>query len=113
MRDLVKSMMRQRPDRIVVGEVRDGAALDLLKAWNTHAGGFGTVHASNAVGALHRIAMLLQEVVTSVPYAFIAETVDVVIQLQYKNNRRKVSEIIELKSYNVAKQQFEYASVCT
>jgi Flp pilus assembly protein, ATPase CpaF len=58
---LLKSTMRMRPDRIIVGEVR-GKALDLLKAWNTgHPGGVGTVHANDARAALTRVSMLIQE----------------------------------------------------
>ncbi|MEY9138869.1 P-type conjugative transfer ATPase TrbB [Bradyrhizobium diazoefficiens] len=49
---LLKSTMRLRPDRIIVGEVRDGAALTLLKAWNTgHPGGITTIHANSAVSS--------------------------------------------------------------
>lgn len=51
----LKSTMRLRPDRIIVGEVRDGAALTLLKAWNTgHPGGVTTVHSNTAMSALRR-----------------------------------------------------------
>ena len=54
--DLVRSTMRLRPDRIVVGEVRGPEALDMLKAWNTgHPGGLTTVHANSASAALTRI----------------------------------------------------------
>ena len=49
MTDLVRDTLRLRPDRIVIGEVRDGSALDLLKAWNTgHPGGLATIHANSA-----------------------------------------------------------------
>mgnify|MGYP001004386949 CR=1 FL=1 len=56
MRDLVQMTLRLRPDRIVVGEVRDGAALEVLKAWNTgHPGGLLTLHANSAADALTRL----------------------------------------------------------
>ena len=49
MTDLVRDTLRLRPDRIIIGEVRDGSALDLLKAWNTgHPGGLATIHANSA-----------------------------------------------------------------
>ena len=52
--DLVRSTLRLRPDRIIVGEVRGPEALDMLKAWNTgHPGGIATVHANCAVSALY------------------------------------------------------------
>ncbi len=59
---LLKSTMRLRPDRIIVGEVRDGAALTLLKAWNTgHPGGITTIHANSAASALRRLEQLTAE----------------------------------------------------
>ncbi len=52
--DLVRSTLRLRPDRIIVGEVRGPEALDMLKAWNTgHPGGITTVHANSAEAALY------------------------------------------------------------
>ena len=57
---LLKSTMRLRPDRIVVGEVRDGAALTLLKAWNTgHPGGVTTIHSNSAMSALRRLEVVM------------------------------------------------------
>src|SRR3546814_13859326 len=60
--DLVRSTMRLRPDRIIVGEVRGPEALDLLKAWNTgHPGGIATVPANSAHAALYRLEQLIPE----------------------------------------------------
>src|SRR3546814_2708837 len=57
--DLVRSTLRLRPDRIIVGEVRGAEALDMLKAWNTgHPGGIATVHANSAASALYRLEQL-------------------------------------------------------
>src|SRR3546814_6899154 len=54
MADLVRSTLRLRPDRIIVGEVRGPEALDMLKAWNTgHPGGIATVHANSEIGRAH------------------------------------------------------------
>jgi type IV secretory pathway VirB2 component (pilin) len=64
----------------VVGEVRGGEALDMLKAWNTgHPGGIATVHANSARAALYRIEQLIQEAVTTVPRRLIAEAIDLVV----------------------------------
>ena len=72
--DLVRSTLRLRPDRIIVGEVRGAEALDMLKAWNTgHPGGIATVHANSAHAALYRIEQLVQESVTVIPRRLIAE----------------------------------------
>jgi len=92
--DLVKSSLRLRPDRIPVGEVRGGEALDLLKAWGTgHPGGIGTIHANTAIGALRRLEQLVQEVVITVPRALIADTIDVIAVLSGRGSARRLSEI--------------------
>jgi type IV secretion system protein VirB11 len=73
MANLVRSTLRLRPDRIVVGEVRGAEALDMLKAWNTgHPGGIATVHANSALSALYRLEQLIQEAIVVVPRALIA-----------------------------------------
>ncbi len=92
--------LRSRPDRIILGEVRDGAALELLKAWNTgHPGGIATIHANGAVPALNRMCQLIEEVVPRAPKELIAEAVDMVVFIQ-KDSRhpagRRVSEVIKL-----------------
>ena len=76
MRRLLKATMRLRPDRIIVGEVRGGEALDLLKAWNTgHPGGGCTVHANNACAGLVRLEQLIAEVSVTPMHGLIAEAV--------------------------------------
>jgi type IV secretion system protein VirB11 len=78
--DLVRSTLRLRPDRIVVGEVRGPEALDLLKAWNTgHPGGIATLHANSARAALARLEQLTMEVCETPPRTLIAEAVDLVV----------------------------------
>ena len=79
MADLVRLTLRMRPDRILVGEVRGGEALDLVKAWNTgHPGGLGTIHANSAVDALQRLEDLIGEVAQNVPRRAIASAVDLI-----------------------------------
>lgn len=95
MAELVRSTLRLRPDRIVVGEVRGSEALDLLKAWGTgHPGGIATLHAGSARGALIRLEQLMQEVVVTVPRALIAEAVDVVIFIAGRGRARRVDEVV-------------------
>ena len=73
MADLVRSTLRLRPDRIIVGEVRGPEALDMLKAWNTgHPGGIATVHANSAARRSTRLEQLIQEAVVTVPRELIA-----------------------------------------
>ena len=83
MQRLLKSTMRLRPDRIIVGEVRDGAALTLLKAWNTgHPGGIATVHSDNAFTALTRLEQLIAEVSQQPMPQVIAEAVDLIVSIE-------------------------------
>ena len=95
--DLVRSTLRLRPDRIVVGEVRGAEALDLLKAWGTgHPGGIATLHAGSAQGALTRLEQLIQEVVVTVPRALIAEAVDIIVFIAGRGSKRRVEDIIRV-----------------
>lgn len=83
MRDLVRGVLRMRPDRIIIGEVRDGAALELLKAWNTgHPGGVCTVHANSPVATFTRLRDLVQEVINVVPERLIQEAIDIIVFMQ-------------------------------
>ncbi|WP_425457225.1 P-type conjugative transfer ATPase TrbB [Blastochloris sulfoviridis] len=92
--DLVRSSLRLRPDRIPIGEVRGGEALDLLKAWGTgHPGGIGTIHAGTAIGALRRLEQLIQEAVITVPRALIAETINLIAVLSGRGSARRLAEL--------------------
>lgn len=94
MTDLVRSTMRLRPDRIVVGEVRGPEALDMLKAWNTgHPGGIATIHANSALAALTRVEQLVQEAVVTVPRRLIAEAIDIVVFIAGRGIDRRVSTV--------------------
>lgn len=91
MADLVRSTLRLRPDRIIIGEVRGREALDLLKAWNTgHPGGIATVHANSAAAALHRLEQLIQEAVVTVPRHLIAEAIDLIVFIDGRGTERRV-----------------------
>ncbi|MDA8252564.1 MAG: P-type conjugative transfer ATPase TrbB, partial [Rhodospirillales bacterium] len=82
MQRLLKATMRLRPDRIIVGEVRGGEALSLLKAWNTgHPGGVCTVHANHAHGGLQRIEQLIAEVSQTPMRPLIAEAVNLIVSI--------------------------------
>lgn len=80
MRDLVKGILRMRPDRIIIGEVRDGAALELLKSWNTgHPGGMCTIHANSPQSTISRLEDLIMEAVAVAPKRLIHEAIDIII----------------------------------
>lgn len=94
MADLVRSTLRLRPDRIIVGEVRGREALDMLKAWNTgHPGGIATVHANSARSALYRLEQLVQESVVTVPRRLIADAIDMIVFIAGRGRARRLETI--------------------
>ncbi|WP_188053860.1 P-type conjugative transfer ATPase TrbB [Sphingosinithalassobacter sp. CS137] len=94
MADLVRSTLRLRPDRIIVGEVRGPEALDMLKAWNTgHPGGIATLHANSAATALYRVEQLIQEAVVTVPRRLIAEAIDMIVFIAGRGTARRVETL--------------------
>ena len=97
MTDLVRDTLRLRPDRIVIGEVRDGSALDLLKAWNTgHPGGLATLHANSAAEGLSRLEDLIGEVTQRIPHRAIGQAIDLVIHIARTPGGRRVSDIVRV-----------------
>lgn len=102
MADLVRSTLRLRPDRIIVGEVRGAEALDMLKAWNTgHPGGIATIHANSARSALYRLEQLVAEAVTIVPRRLIAEAIDIIVFIQGRGAERRIETIAEVTGLDV------------
>jgi len=101
-RDLVKNSLRMRPDRIVVGEVRDGAALDMLQAMNTgHDGSITTVHANSPRDSLSRLETMVLMAGVDLPVRAIREqvsgAVDLVIQqARLKDGSRRIVAITEV-----------------
>jgi len=101
MTELVRATMRLRPDRVVVGEVRGGEALDLVKVWGTgHPGGIATVHAGSAHGALLRLEQLILEVAITPPRALIAEAVNVVVFITGRGRARKVRTVARVTGFD-------------
>jgi P-type conjugative transfer ATPase TrbB len=97
MAELVRSTLRLRPDRIVIGEVRGGEALDLLKAWGTgHPGGIATIHAGSAEGALVRLEQLILEAAVTVPRPLIAQAVNVIVYIAGRGRARRVDDIVRV-----------------
>ncbi len=100
---LLRATLRLRPDRIVVGEVRDKSALALLKAWNTgHPGGIGTVHANSTSTALIRMGQLIQEAGVPAAPELISEAVDLVISINRSSTGRRVEEVAEVTNWSSA-----------
>jgi type IV secretion system protein VirB11 len=94
--DLVRDALRMRPDRIVVGEMRDGAAaLETLKSWNTgHPGGLSTIHANSAGDVLRRVEDLLSEVVAQPPRRAIAQAIDRIVHIRRTAAGRRVEAVL-------------------
>lgn len=108
MQRLLRATMRLRPDRIVVGEVRGGEALTLLKSWNTgHPGGCATIHANSADGGLTRLRQLIAEAPEARNLSddsvgsMIAEAVNVILFIERIADKpgRRVSEIVQVEGY--------------
>ncbi len=101
-RDLVRNALRMRPDRIVVGEVRDAAALDMLQAMNTgHEGSLSTCHANGTADALRRVETMVLMGEVALPLAAVREQVvsalDLVVQLaRGADGGRRVVEVAEV-----------------
>jgi len=99
---LLKTTLRMRPDRILVGEVRGPEALDLLDAWNTgHEGGAATLHANNPVAGLMRLKSLITRN-SSAPSEIeplIGEAVHLVVHIARTQEGRRVQEILEVSGF--------------
>ncbi len=93
--DLVRDALRMRPDRIVIGEMRDGAAvLETLKAWNTgHPGGLSTLHANSAEETRARLEDLLGEVSARPLDRLLDEAVDLVVHIRRTAEGRRVEAV--------------------
>ncbi len=108
MRDLSRDSLRLRPDRIVYGEVRDGAAYDMVKGWNTgHPGGLGTLHANSPVDALYRIEDLIGEVVARIPYRAIGSAINLIVEIKRVGPARKVTSILRVLGYENGTYQYD------
>lgn len=101
-RNLLYTTLRRTPTRIIIGEVRDGVALNLIKAWNTgHSGGLCTLHADSASLGLMQLESYISEATSASQEIAIVNTIDLVIDIQRHGPKREVRKIIELKGCKV------------
>ncbi|MGB6875570.1 MAG: ATPase, T2SS/T4P/T4SS family [Candidatus Acidiferrales bacterium] len=117
-RDLLKASLRHRPDRIILGEMRGGEAFDLLQLLNTgHSGTLSTVHASSAAQALSRFTSCVLQSGVELPYRAIknniADSLNILIQLERRPGKRFVSEVLEIRGYNPDADQYDLTSIFT
>jgi type IV secretion system protein VirB11 len=97
---LLKAAMRLKPDRIVVGEVRDKSAHALLKAWNTgHPGGIATLHADSSLDTLYRLNSLVEEAGVINQQTLISRAVDLVFFIKKIGNKRIIAEICNVEGF--------------
>jgi pilus assembly protein CpaF len=115
-RDLLKASLRHRPDRIVVGEVRDGAAYDLLQALNTgHAGSISTLHANSAAHALNRLARLALQADTGLPFdsiqSEIGDAIHYVAHIERRGSGRRITEFIRVAGFQSNSSDWQFVPV--
>jgi pilus assembly protein CpaF len=109
---LVAAALRHRPDRIIMGEIRDECGYDLLQAMNTgHGGTLSTLHADSALDALDRLADMALSARTNLDQAFVrsqtGKAVDFVLHCERDHKgRRRVREVITVSGYSHAEQRF-------
>ena len=110
---LVTAALRHRPDRIIIGEVRDHSAYDMLQAMNTgHSGSMTTVHADTAALALNRIADLALSAHSNLDHKFVRAQVANALHFVIQANRnrdgaRRVTELVRVHGYDPTHQRFE------
>jgi pilus assembly protein CpaF len=117
-RDLLKATLRHRPDRIILGEIRGGEAFDLLQLLNTgHSGTLSTVHATSASQGLARFTSCVLQSGIELPYraikSNIANSLNLVVQLERRPGQRLVSEVLEIRGYDPESDRYEFNPVYT
>jgi pilus assembly protein CpaF len=115
-RDLLKATLRHRPDRIIVGEIRGGEAFDFLQALNVgHSGTLSTIHANSAYHALARFVTCVLQSTIELPYkaikSNIGDSINLLLHLERKDGHRQVSELVEVRGYEVEADQYELANL--
>ena len=113
-RDLIKSALRMRPDRIIVGEVRGDETVDMISSamLNGHSGSMSTGHANNPMDMLHRLETMMLMGIELPLIAIqqqIASALDVIIHLgRLRDKSRKVLEITEVLGYENGRIQYRH-----
>jgi pilus assembly protein CpaF len=111
--ELLAAALRHRPDRIIMGEIRDECGYDLLQAMNTgHGGTLSTIHAKSAWDALNRLSDLALSARANLNHAFIrsetAEAIDFVLYCERDHTgRRRVRELVKVNGYTHSDQSFQ------
>jgi pilus assembly protein CpaF len=116
-RDLLRATLRHRPDRIILGEIRGSEAFDLLQLLNTgHSGTLSTVHANSASQAISRFTTCALQSGVELPYRAIktniAESLNIIIQVERRPGIRFVSEVREIRGYDPEADHYNLQPIC-
>ena len=115
-RDLLKATLRHRPDRIILGEIRGSEAFDLLQLLNTgHSGTLSTVHANSAAQGISRFTTCVLQSGVEMPYsaikANIADSLNLIVQIERRPGKRFVSEVLEIQLYDPAADRYSFETI--
>ena len=110
-RDLLRTTLRLRPDRVILGEVRGGEAFDLLQALNTgHSGTLATLHATSAGQSLARFTTCVLQSGVDLPYrairSNIGDAVNLLVHIERRQGRRVVTQVYEVRGYDPALDRY-------
>ena len=111
-RELLKTTLRHRPDRIILGEIRGGEAFDLLQLLNTgHSGTLSTVHANSAAQGISRFTTCVLQSGVDIPYRAIktniADSLNIIVQIERRPGRRFVSEVLSIRQYDQDSDRYD------
>jgi pilus assembly protein CpaF len=115
-RDLLRTTLRLRPDRILVGEIRGGEAFDFLQALNTgHSGTLSTIHANSAGQAISRFSTCVLQSDIDLPYkavrTSIGEALNLLIHIERQRGRRFVRQVLEIKRYDQERDRYDLEGI--
>jgi pilus assembly protein CpaF len=115
-RELLRTTLRLRPDRIILGEVRGGEAFDLFQALTSgHSGSLSTIHANSAAQAISRFSTCVLMSGIDLPYKVIRKNIgdvlDMVIYLKRAPRKRAVAQVLKVKAYVQAEDYYEFETL--
>jgi pilus assembly protein CpaF len=115
-RDLLKTTLRHRPDRIILGEIRGGEAFDLLQLLNTgHSGTLSTVHANSAAQGISRFTTCVLQSGVEMPYraikSNIADSLNIIVQIERRPGTRFISEVLEIQGYESENDRYNFKPI--
>jgi P-type conjugative transfer ATPase TrbB len=111
MTQLVKDALRYRPDRLIIGEVRDGAALAMARALETGHSGISTVHAESAEGTLSRLEGLILEASTNPQRALLGSVIDLIVHMERAGRQFRCTKILAVQGYDPVRMTYNLTEI--